>query len=156
PTYSVVVNKVPIKELLLALSRDTKQNIDIHPGLTGVVSMNAINETLPSILDRASKQVNMRYRMEGNTIVVTPDTPYIKTYVVSSVNIQRSTTSNTGASGQIAVSGGGPGGAGGGGVSAASTGNSSSTVVTTVSSSDFWRILEQSVRAILNSSLQQS
>src|SRR5688572_8459313 len=32
-TYSVVVNEVPVKELLLALSRDTKQNIDVHPGI---------------------------------------------------------------------------------------------------------------------------
>ena len=38
-TYSVVVNEVPIKELLLALSRDTKQNIDVHPGITGLVSL---------------------------------------------------------------------------------------------------------------------
>ena len=45
-TYSVVVNEVPVKELLLALARDTKQNIDIHPTLSGVVSLNAINETL--------------------------------------------------------------------------------------------------------------
>src|SRR5258705_2299173 len=30
-TYSVVVNEVPVKELLLALARDSKQNIDIHP-----------------------------------------------------------------------------------------------------------------------------
>src|SRR5690349_4132834 len=27
-TYSVVVNEVPVKDLLLALARDTKQNID--------------------------------------------------------------------------------------------------------------------------------
>jgi len=72
-TYSVVVNEVPVKELLLALARDTKQNIDIHPGLTGLVSMNAINETLPAILERVSKQVNLRYRTEGNTIIVSPD-----------------------------------------------------------------------------------
>ena len=75
PTYSVVVNEVPVKELLFALARDTKQNIDIHPGLTGLVSLNAINETLPAILERISKQVNMRYRLEGNTLVVSPDTP---------------------------------------------------------------------------------
>ena len=31
PTYSVVVNEVPVKELLFALSRDTRQNIDVHP-----------------------------------------------------------------------------------------------------------------------------
>lgn len=55
PTYSVVVNEVPVKELLFALARDTKQNIDIHPGLAGLVSLNAINETLPAILDRLSK-----------------------------------------------------------------------------------------------------
>src|SRR3990172_11169778 len=74
PTYSVVVNEVPVKELLLALARDTKQNIDIHPGLNGLVSLNAINETLPAILDRLSRQINLRYRQEGSTLVVTPDT----------------------------------------------------------------------------------
>ena len=153
-TYSVVVNEVPVKELLLALARDSKQNIDIHPALSGLVSLNAINETLPAILERISKQVNLRYRVEGNTILVGPDAPYMKTYVVSYVNIQRSTTSNTGASGQISATGGQ--GGGGGTASGAATGNASSTVVTTVSSSDFWKILEQSVRAILNSSLQQA
>ena len=148
-TYSVVVHEVPVKELLLALARDTKQNIDIHPGLGGLVSLNAINETLPAILERVSKQVDLRYRTEGNTIIVSPDTPYIKTYLVNYVNIQRNTTSTTGASGQLASTGGG-------GQGAAASGNTSSTVVTTTSSSDFWKLLEQSVRSILNSSLQQS
>jgi general secretion pathway protein D len=147
-TYSVVVNEVPVKELLLALARDTKQNIDIHPGLSGLVSLNAVDETLPAILERISKQSNLRYRTEGNTILVSPDTPYMKTYVVNYVNIERKTTSTTGASGQIS----GPGQ--GGGASAAA--NTSSTLVTTTSNSDFWKLLEQSVRSILNSSLQQS
>lgn len=151
-TYSVVVNEVPVKELLLALARDTKQNIDIHPGLSGLVSLNAINETLPAILERIARQVNLRHRVEGNTIVVSPDTPYIKTYLVNYVNIQRNTTSTTGASGQLAQ--GGQGGSGGSGAGA--SGNTSSTVVTTTSNSDFWKLLEQSVRSILNSSLQQS
>lgn len=147
-TYSVVVNEVPVKELLLALARDTKQNIDIHAGLTGLVSLNAIDETLPAILERVSKQVNLRSRTEGNTILVSPDTPYLKTYVVNYVNIERKTTSITGASGQISA-------AGQTGASGAAS-NTSSTSVTTTSNSDFWKILEQSVRSILNSSLQQS
>jgi len=149
-TYSVVVNEVPVKELLLALARDTKQNIDIHPGLSGLVSLNAVNETLPAILDRISKQVNLRYRTEDNTILVSPDTPYMKTYVVNYVNIERKTISTTGASGQIS----GPGQTGASAAGAAS--NTSSTLVTTTSNSDFWKTLEQSVRSILNSSLQQS
>ena len=150
-TYSVVVNEVPVKELLLALARDTRQNIDIHAGLSGLVSLNAIDETLPAILERISKQVNLRYRTEGNTILVSPDIPYIKTYVVNYVNIERKTTSTTGASGQISGPGAAGGSAAGGGAS-----NTSSTSVTTTSNSDFWKVLELSVRSILNSSLQQS
>ena len=156
-TYSVVVNEVPVKELLNALARDTRQNIDIHPTISGVVSLNAIDETLPAILERISKQVDIRYRMEGNTIIVSPDMPYVKTYVVNYVNIQRNTTSTTGASGQIGTAGGesSSGGSSSGG-STGTAGNTSMTTVTTTSSSDFWRLLEQAVRAILNSALQQS
>ena len=100
-TYSVVVHDVPVKELLMALSRDTKENIDVHPGLKGLVSLNAIDETLPSILDRIAKQVNMRYRVEGRTIVVSPDTPFFKTYKINYVNMTRDTTSTIAVSGQI-------------------------------------------------------
>lgn len=151
-TYSVVVHEVPVKELLVALARDTKQNIDIHPTLSGVVSLNAINETLPAILERISRQVDLRYETKGNTIVVSPDTPFIKTYVVNYVNIQRQTNSSTGASGQLATTG--QQGSQGGGASGA--GNTSSTTVTTTSNSDFWKLLEQSVRSILNSSMKQN
>ena len=114
-TYTVVVNEVPVKELLLALARDTKQNIDIHSGLTGRVSLNAINETLPAILDRIAQQVDMRYRVEGNTIIVSPDTPYLRTYHVNYVNMTRDTTSTIGVSGELTVrTGSTPGGAGSG------------------------------------------
>jgi len=151
-TYSVVVHEVPVKELLIALARDTRQNIDIHPLLSGVVSLNAINETLPAILERISRQVDMRYETKGNTLIVSPDTPFIRTYVVNYVNIQRNTTSITGASGQLATTGQ-QGGQGGGSQGA---GNTSSTTVTTTSTSDFWKLLEQSARSILNSSMKQS
>ena len=147
-TYSVVVNEVPVKDLLLALARDTKQNIDIHPGLTGLVSLNAINETLPAILERVSKQVNMRYRLEGNTLVVSPDTAYVKTYRVNYVNMTRDTTSTIGVTGELATSGSATsGGAGASG---------SKTTVTTVTKNDFWEQLRDNLRAILNSTRLQS
>ena len=161
PTYSVVVNEVPVKELLFALARDTKQNIDIHPGLTGLVTLNAINETLPAILDRISKQVNLRYRTEGNTIIVSPDTAYMKTYRVNYVNMTRETTSSIGVSGQIQSGAGGS--TSGGGTSTPSSGggsggasNASSTLVRTVSNNNFWDSLRDNIRAILSSTRNQS
>ncbi len=159
PTYSVVVNEVPVKELLLALARDTKQNIDIHPGLQGLVSLNAINETLPAILERLARQVNMRYRVEGNTISVTPDTPYMKTYRVNYVNMTRESTSTIGVSGQIqgtAAASGGASGASTAGASGSAQANASNTVVKTVSTNNFWDALRDNIRAILNSTRAQS
>ncbi|HNL98688.1 MAG TPA: hypothetical protein PKL61_16235, partial [Accumulibacter sp.] len=41
-TYSVVVNNVNLHDLLFALARDAKLNVDIHPGLSGTVTLNAI------------------------------------------------------------------------------------------------------------------
>ena len=43
--YTVVVNDVPVNELLFALARDAKINVDVHPGLSGHVTLNAIDQT---------------------------------------------------------------------------------------------------------------
>ena len=157
-TYSVVVNEVPVRELLFALARDTRQNVDIHPGVQGLVTLNAINETLPAILDRVAKQVNLRYRIEGNTITISPDTPYMKTYRVNYVNMSRETTSTIGVSGQIqsSITGTGTGGAGAGGTAGGSGLNASNTTVRTVSNNNFWEALRDNIRAILASTRIQT
>ncbi len=148
-TYTVVVNEVPAKELLFALARDTKLNIDVHPAIRGLVTLNAINETLPAILDRIAQQVNIRYKQDGDTLVVTPDTPYLHTYRVNYVNLARDTTSSIDVSTQIASTGtvgaGGPAGQQGG------IGNGSRTSVTTTSSNNFWEILTRNLHHILSS-----
>jgi MSHA type pilus biogenesis protein MshL len=149
PTYSVVVQDVPVKELLFALSRDTKQNIDVHPGIQGLVTLNAIDETLPAILERVAQQTNLRYRTEGRTILVVPDTPYFRTYRVNYVNMSRDTNSSIGVSGEISgssISGGGQSGGGQG------TSGSSSTKVETKSNNNFWEVLRQNVESILAAS----
>jgi general secretion pathway protein D len=149
PTYSVVVQDVPVKELLFALSRDTKQNIDVHPGIQGLVTLNAIDETLPAILERLAQQTNLRYRTEGRTILVVPDTPYFRTYRVNYVNMSRDTASSIGVSGEISgssISGAGQSGGGQG------TSGSSSTKVETKSNNNFWEILRQNIESILAAS----
>ena len=127
-TYNVVVTEVPAKELLFSLARDTKLNIDVHPNSQGVVTLNAINETLPAILDRIAYQVNIRYKLEGNTLIVTPDSPFLKSYQVNYVNLSRKTTSSIGVATQVATTGVATGGAGGGSGSGAGNNSSSTTV----------------------------
>ena len=58
---------VPVQDLLFALARDAKLNIDIHPAITGTVTMNVSDQTLVEILDRVARQVDLRYDINGKT-----------------------------------------------------------------------------------------
>ena len=147
PTYTVVVNDVPVKDLLFSIARDTQYNIDLHPGIAGNVSLNAVQEPLPAILDRIARQANLRYEMHGRTVSVMPDTPYVKTYTVNYVNVARNTTSSVGVAAQIASTGGSvstPGSS-----TPAGVGNSSTTTVTSQSNNDFWGMLADNIRTLL-------
>ncbi len=148
PTYTVVVNDVPVKDLLFSIARDTQYNIDLHPGITGKVSLNAVQEPLPAILDRIARQANLRYEMNGRTVSVMPDTPYIKTYSVNYVNVTRNTTSSVGVAAQIASTGGNVGNTAGGNASS-TVGNSSTTTVASQSDNDLWRVLADNIRTML-------
>lgn len=145
-TYSVVVNEVPVKEILFALARESKLNVDIHPSITGVVTLNAVDQTLPAILDRLAKQVDITYKMEGTTLTIRPDAPFLKTYAVNYVNMNRDTTGEVGVSNEIASS------TSVAGESASGSGNTSKTRVFSVSQNHYWDSLIQNIKDILQES----
>lgn len=142
-TYSVSVYKVPVQSLLFALARDAKVNIDIHPGIQGEVTLNALDQTLPQLLTRISKQVDMRFELDGPNLVVTPDTPYLRNYRIDYVNISRHMTGQVNIATQISS-------AGGSGGTSGSANNNSTTGVANESNNDFWKTLEQNIKDILN------
>lgn len=145
-TYSVTVYKVPVQSLLFALARDAKVNIDVHPGVQGEVTLNALDQTLQQILTRIGSQVDMRFALNGKNLVVMPDTPFLRNYKIDYVNVARVTHSRISIATQIAT----PGMAGG---SAASGGdNNSVTSVTNTSVNNFWEQMEKNVRDILRES----
>ncbi len=144
-TYSVVVNSVKVEELLFALARDAKLNIDIHSGIVGSVTLNAIDQTLQQLLARIAKQVNMRYELDGPNLAVMPDTPYLRIYKIDYVNMQRDTESKVGTSTQVATPGATGGGGGGG-----AGGNQSSTSMTSKATNHFWDTLVKNVQDILH------
>ena len=103
-TYSVVVNEVPVKEILFALARESKINVDIHPAIHGRATLNAVDQTLPAILERLAKQVDLTYKMDGNVLYIAPDQPVLRNYKIDYVNMNRDTKSFIGADGQISSS----------------------------------------------------
>ncbi|MBF0342431.1 MAG: type II and III secretion system protein, partial [Magnetococcales bacterium] len=81
-TYTVVVTEVPVKDVLFALARDAHLNVDIVPGIIGNVTLNAIDQTLPKILERIAHQANIRYEIRDNLLFVEPDLPFRRNYRV--------------------------------------------------------------------------
>lgn len=139
-TYSVVVTNLPAREILFALARDANINIDIHGGIDGVVTLNAINQTLPQILDRISKQVDMRYELKDGLLVVMPDAPFLKSYKIDYVNMARDADGGISNTTQV---GGSSTGTGGGGA------NNSQLSIKNSSKNHFWETLVKNITDIL-------
>jgi len=151
-TYSVVVNEVPVKEILFALARESKLNIDIHPAIQGRVTLNAVDQTLPAILERLARQVDLTYKFENNVLYITPDQPVLRMYKVDYVNMSRDTKGFIGSASEISSTGQSAS-TGSGGQSASSSGNgannSSRTSVDSVSKNHLWESLIQNIKDIL-------
>ncbi len=103
-TYSVVVNSVRAQDLLFALARDARLNVDIHNDITGTVTLNAIDQTLPQLLERISRQVDMRYELAGQTLSVMRDTPFLRSYKIDYLSAARNVKMSSLASTQFASS----------------------------------------------------
>jgi MSHA biogenesis protein MshL len=146
--YSVVVTSQPVREVLMAMARETKVNFDIHPGIEGTVNLNAIDQTLKQILTRISKQVDMRWEMEGDTITVMPDTPFLRNYKVDYVNMSRDVSGTIGVQSNVVAP---PSATGTSGASTAtsSTQNTSLLKVDNAARNRFWETLERNVKDML-------
>lgn len=135
--YSVVMQNVNVQELLFALARDAKLNVDIHPAITGTVTMNVRDQTLPEILERVARQVDLRYEMQGRNLSILPDTPYLKNYRIDYPNMQRDATVAISTSTSMASLGTGSGS------------NASSSEISSRGNNRFWDTLVGNVRDML-------
>lgn len=152
------VEHAPIQEVLLGLARETGLNMDIHPGLTGWVNLHAVQQTIPAILARMARQVDMRYEWLNGSWVIGPDRPVIRTYRLDYVNLNRDTTGFIGAANEI---GGGRSstattstattGSANSGASAANIGNanSSRTAVNSQTRHHLWESVIENLKALL-------
>ena len=143
--YSVVVANQPVREVLMAMARETRVNFDIHPGIDGTINLNAIDQTLRQILTRIAKQVDVRWESDGQTITVMPDTPYLRNYKIDYVNMSRDVSGTIGVQSQVVA----PPSATGGASSSSSSQNSSLLKVDNIAKNRFWETLEKNLKDLL-------
>lgn len=141
--YSVVVQDVPVRELLFAMARDAEINVDVNSSIEGSISINAIDQSLPQILQRIARQVDIRWAFERDDyLVVEPDSPVVRNYQIDYVNIVRSTSSSVNV--VSGISGGGE-----------EVANSSSTTMNQSSANGFWDTLALNLAALVGESIEE-
>ena len=140
--YSVSVEDVPAGELLFALARDAGLDIDIDPGIDGRITMNAVDEPLPSLLRRISRHAALRIEIEDGVLAARRDEPVLRAYPIDYVSVARDVETvnevGTGLGGDIG--------------SPAGEENGSSANVRGKTERRFWDALVESLQAVLGES----
>ena len=139
-TYSVVVNNVRVQELLFALARDARLQIDIDPSLSGAVTLNAIDQTLPQLLSRIMRQVDMRYEIDGDTLVVMRDSPFLRSYKIDYLSASRNVKMQSTASTQFGA---------GASTSTGPNATGATSTIDVVAQNNLWESIVQNVKDIL-------
>lgn len=148
-TYTVVVNQVPIRELLFSMARDANLNLDIDSDISGKITMNAIDQTLPKILERIEAQAAINYFLEDGTLKVRADKPYLHVYNIDYLNIRRASGGNVSISTEISATSSGVQGSGGGGSSGSGGDNKASSKIENKSINEFWNTITKNIGGIL-------
>jgi MSHA type pilus biogenesis protein MshL len=143
-TYSVVVSNVRVQELLFALARDARLNVDISPDITGTVTLNAIDQTLPQLLARIARQVDLRWEIDGQTLIVMRDSPFLRAYKIDYLSASRNVTMKSTAS---TLFGGGTGAGAAAASGPAATGATATIDVT--AENKLWESVVVNVKEIL-------
>ena len=128
-TYDVVVTKVPVRDLLFALARDSGVNMDVDARVGGVITMSALDQTLAAILERIKQQVNIRVDKVGEALVIKPDEPYYKKYYIDFISLNRTFSSSA---------------------ESAGVGDVGTSSVSSTADNDFWAGLESTIQIILD------
>jgi len=141
PTHTVVVYDVPLSELLFSLARDSNLNLDIDPAINEKITLNAVEQTLPALLERISENLDLRYSINGGVLRVEQDSAYLRNYTVDYLNMTRTSLGSVSVSTELGSAGAGEGGGG--------AGNSSNTLVESRTEHAFWQTLERNIDNII-------
>ena len=136
--YSISAVNVPVAELLFKLAKDADKEMDIYAGISGNVTINAVNQPLENILERMAEQVGFVFDIDDQAMSIKPDFPEWKNYKVDYVNIVKKSKDTIDM--KMSVSGAT--------VGSTTSQAGSSTKVSVESEHNFWNKLEKNIQLL--------
>lgn len=145
--FDISVNAVAADQFFLSLVDGTEYNMVIHPEVSGSVTLNLRNVTIPEVLEAARDVYGFEFISTGYGFQVLPGRLRARIYQINYLNVERSGSS------QISVSSGSltanETATSSDGTTTTSSDSAGTTIRTEQSLTTFWTELQDSVQAIV-------
>jgi MSHA biogenesis protein MshL len=167
--FNVSVHNLDAREFFMGLVMDSNENVVVHPDVSGVISLELKNVTLPDVIKLVSKVYGYDYEKNETGYIIYPAVMRTKTFKINRLDLLREGLSNTRiSSGQNSITNNNSFGTQGGyglqggygnqqsGLGASIGGNNlgqlnqaTGSSVRTTSNTDFWKELTKSLQEII-------
>lgn len=144
--FDISVNGVAADQFFLSLVDGTDYNMVIHPEVTGSITLNLRNVTLPNVLEAARDVYGYEFISTAYGFQVLPGRLRARIYQINYLNIERSGSSQTSVSSGSLTQGGG---STEDGDTISSSGSKGTNIRTEQTLNSFWDELQDSVQAIV-------
>ena len=123
PRFNIAVVNAPAKSFFLALVRDTPYNMVVHPDVSGEISLDLKQVTVPEVLEMTRELYGYDYRKLSAGYLVLPATLQTRMFYVNYVDLERTGSSRTRVTSGQSSSNGGQNGQNGGANGGGQNGN---------------------------------
>ncbi len=158
--FDLVVNNAPAAQVFLQLAQGTAYNMLVSPDVSGTLTVNLKDTTVPDALDTLRELFGYEYRITGNRVFIYPNTVQTRLFKINYLPGRRQGTSDIRVSSSAITQGssggsstGSAGSGAGGGDSSGSSGTqqrqNNNAQVHTSSDADFWREVQASLQSLV-------